>query len=262
MRVAKIAADRTIEEGGSAMSFESERAKFTAEHHALLFAWMVRELVNRVGEEKASPVIRKAVRAYGNQRGKRMALRAALNGHALSMLNYIVYGEWKAGKGEMITNIIEKKPHVRATVPRCPWYTAWERHNLTPYGRYYCLDVDRALVYGFNPELKLDIPNTKPEGAAECEFVFNGASLGAGGMLALLFRKLVRPGKSALMPWDYHTAHVYRALRDVFVEELGDVGRSAVEGALEVFARHYGGGAADAVRELATMDFGALPAKG
>ena len=52
------------------------REAFTAEHHALLFAWIARETIVRIGEEEAAPVIRVAVRLYGEQRGHRMALRA------------------------------------------------------------------------------------------------------------------------------------------------------------------------------------------
>jgi hypothetical protein len=242
------------------MSMDTVRKCFTAEHHALLFAWLVREIIGRAGERNASPVIRGAVRRYGMQRGRRMALRARRNGHDLSMLNYLVYGEWKAGKGEMVTNIAEKKPAVRAVVPRCPWHTAWKEQDLMPFGRYYCLDVDTALVRGFNPELKLELGAIKPDGAAECDFLFHGAALGPAGMARFLYRKLVMPGKSARMPWDYHAGHLCRTMGDELVAEFGVMGREAVDAALAEFARRYGEEAAAAVRGYGDTDFDRLPA--
>jgi hypothetical protein len=242
------------------MSSDSARSSFTAEYHALLFAWLVRELIARVGEQRASPVIRKAVREYGIQRGRRMALRARGNGHDLSMLNYLAYAEWKAGKGEMVTNIVEKKPQVRARLPRCCWHTAWKEYDLMQYGRYYCQEVDAALVYGFNPELKLEIAAIKPDGVEECDFFFHGATLGPINMLKFLFRKLVKPGKSALMPWDYHTGHIYKTVGDVFIAEFGEDGRKSVDAAMEQFIEKYGKDAAEVIAQFKNTDFNELTA--
>jgi len=241
------------------MSLETARKSFTAEHHALLFAWLVKELINRVGEDRASPVIRRAVREYGEQRGRRMALRATENGHDLSMLNYLVYVEWKAGKGEMVTNIVEKKPRVRAKIPRCCWHTAWKEHDLMRYGRYYCLDVDVSLVRGFNPDLKLDVNEIKPDGISECDFVFHGLALGPVEMIRFLYRKLIKPGKSVLMPWDYHTGHVYKTIGDAFTGEFEEKGRMAVEAAMGIFTDRYGKDAAEVVRRYRDADFNRLP---
>lgn len=86
------------------------REQFTARHHALLFAWMAREVVVRVGETTAAPVLRAAVRSYGEQRGHRMALRAQQDGQPLSMAVYLSYREWQAGAGEMQQTGV------------CPWH--------------------------------------------------------------------------------------------------------------------------------------------
>lgn len=241
------------------MSNETVRKGFTAEHHALLFAWMAREMIGRAGERDAAPVIRAAVQEYGMQRGRRMALRAKKNGHKRSMLNYLVYVEWQAGRGEMVTNVVEKRPAMRVKIPRCCWHTAWKKFDLVPYGRYYCLDVDLALVRGFNPDLKLELRDIKPDGALECDFIFHGAALGPREMLAFLYRKNVKPGKSVLMPWDYHTGHVYKTMGDAFSREFGGKGRDAADAALEEFSRHYGSGAAAVVRGFADTDFNVLP---
>ena len=64
---------------------------FTAQHHALLFTSISREVINNIGEKNGEKLIRKAVRKYGQQRGKRMALRAKKNGHDLTVANFVKF---------------------------------------------------------------------------------------------------------------------------------------------------------------------------
>ncbi len=74
--------------------------RLTATHHAPLFAWAARELCRAAGD-RGEGIVRRAVRRYGEQRGRRMALRAQADGHPLDMVHYMAYGEWRAEQGEM-----------------------------------------------------------------------------------------------------------------------------------------------------------------
>ena len=65
--------------------------EFTPTHHALMVAWISRAVVDAVGGDEGERIIRRAVVKYGNQRGRRMAMRAEANGHALTMANYFAY---------------------------------------------------------------------------------------------------------------------------------------------------------------------------
>ena len=47
---------------------------FSESSHAILFALIARQVVTRYGEEMGLPALRKAIRRYGEQRGRRMAL--------------------------------------------------------------------------------------------------------------------------------------------------------------------------------------------
>jgi len=42
------------------------RGLFAAGHHALLFAWIAREVIARVGESTAAPVLREATRLHAD----------------------------------------------------------------------------------------------------------------------------------------------------------------------------------------------------
>ena len=233
--------------------------EFTATHHVMLFAWMSRAVIERAGPERGEPLMRKAVRRYREQRGRRMALRAAQNGHALSMANFIAYGEWAAGEGEMAQEMVEKAPHARVLVHRRPWHQAWEANDLLPYGRPYCQEIDEALVRGFNPGLKLDVNSTRTNDGIPCEFVFHDASLTLPRLLALAYKKAVKPGKQAVMPWSYHLGHLFKTASEVIIQEPGETGREAVEAALAAFTAHYGEEAARIVPSYRSTDFDCLP---
>ena len=45
-------------------------------HHALLFTCISQSVILEIGEKDGGPVLRDAVKKYGEERGRRMALRA------------------------------------------------------------------------------------------------------------------------------------------------------------------------------------------
>lgn len=233
------------------MSRDEIREEFTATHHALLFAWISRAVIQYVGEEQGETIIRKAIRRYGEQRGRRMALSAQANGHTLSMANYMAYSEWRAGEDETEREMDGRALDARTLVYRCPWNKAWRDQNLIPYGRLYCLEIDEALVRGFNPELKLDVNSTLTNDAPYCEFVYHDANLATV--------KADAPGENTVMPWDYHLGHLRKTAGEVIIEELGHVGQEAINTALAEFAQCYGEGTAQIVAAYQDTDFNHLP---
>ncbi len=237
---------------------EEIRKSFTPTHHALLFGWLGRAVVQAVGHEQAEVILRKAVRRYASQRGRRMAQRAQRDGQALTMLNYMVYGEWRAGEGEMQADTLTAAPHLKMHVNRCPWSTAWRENDLLPYGRYYCMEVDEALVRSFNPELRLDVDETQSGGGECCDFTFFDANLTPENAQIMAQRKQAL-GNRVVMAWDYHTGHLYKTVTEVMTEELGAQGEEAARQALADFAQRYGEPAAQIVLEFLTVDFNRLP---
>lgn len=232
---------------------------FTATHHALMMAWISRAVVNAVGEKEGERIVRKAVAKYGDQRGRRMGMRAEANGHPLTMDNYLAYGEWKAEKGEMVMNILEKSPHARAHVLKCPWHKAWKENNLLPYGRFFCLEIDEALVKGFNGCLTLEINGTQTNGAEYCDFNFKDANLSPLRMLGIFWKKVVSPGKKAIMPWEYHVGHLYKTLGEVIAEELGDQAADIMSVSMKDFTDNYGEEAGRTVLSFKNTEFDRLP---
>jgi hypothetical protein len=228
--------------------------RLTETHHALLFAWMTRAIVRRAGRKKGEAAILKAVRCYGEQRGRRMALRTLAEGQELSMTNFLVFGEWRgseASKGQ--AEKFAAGPDVRSCVRICPWNSAWVDDNILPYGRLYCQEIDHALVRGYNPELELEVRQTLSNDGEPCEFVYHQASLEEAG------RKAIDLGEKAVMPWAYHCGHLYATFSQALIEEFGQVGREAVDEAMLEFATRFGDQAARLVHSYQDTDFDNLP---
>ena len=230
------------------------REAFTAEHHALLFAGIARETIALVGEGAAAPVLRAAVWRYGEQRGRRMALRAQEDGQPLSMATFLSYREWEVPAGEMQQTGVPWRGDLRVQVRRCCWATTWQREGLTEYGKYYCQEIDEALVHGFNPDLVIDVQGTRTNGSRMCQLVYHGAFEGT-----LIHEETQREQGRRMLPWSYHTAHLYATMNAVLQRELGPAGVTAVQAALEAFAKRFGAPMADAFVADAAADSGVLP---
>lgn len=225
-------------------------------------AWISRQVCQRVGPVKGELWVRKAIRRYGEERGSRMARRALSYGKELTMVNYLIFGEWSAAPGE-VQQRLEQNNHnnVRMLVERCPWHAAWMKQDLVEYGRLYCQEIDQALLRGFNPELHLDVHKTQTNDHQPCDFVYHGTPLNLSTNLALLIGKKLTPGKQVILPWEYHTGHLYKTMSDVLSVELGAVGREAAEAALAEFAAHFGAEAGQIVHSYLQTDFTSLPEK-
>ena len=229
--------------------------QFTASHHALFFACVAKSVIKETGEEKGEALIRKAVREYGEQRGKRMALRAEKFGYGLTMDNYFAFGEWEVTKSDMDFKLTEKNPHARLIVYKCPWYETWEQKNLLDYGQYFCKEIDAALVRGFNPSLVLEVNSTQTNDKKPCDFLFKDAGLSFFKLLGLAYKKKIRPGRKCIMPWEYHTGHLSKTLGEVIRQELVNKADEIMENALNDFAVYYGRKCIKILKKYQKTDF-------
>jgi len=229
--------------------------EFTASHHAILFASIAKSLIKDIGEDTAGNILRKAVRKYGEQRGRRMALRAKKYGHDLTMDNYFAYGEWEVPKGDMDFKFQEKNPHARMNVYKCPWYETWAKNDMLKYGQYFCQEIDNALVRGFNPSLVLEVSSTQTNDDKPCDFLFKDAGLSFLTILKLVYKKKIKPGKKVIMPWEYHCGHIYTTIGNVINQELGRKPDMILENALNDFATYFDEKCIEVIRQYKNIDF-------
>jgi len=241
------------------MSGTNKKHTFTAQHHALLFAGIAREVISLAGEKKGGNIMETAVEKYGRQRGKRMALRALKNGHGLTVADYFAYGEWEVPKGEMDLKFVKKNPDVCLNIFKCPWHSTWREHDLLEYGKYFCRKIDAALVHGFNPDLKIEINSTQTNGGDFCDFIFRDARLTLFKILGLAYKKKIRPGKDAVMPWEYHIGHLFKTTGEVIHQELGTHAQKIMETALAGFAHFSSKEHIEIIKTYVDIDFDKLP---
>jgi hypothetical protein len=231
----------------------------TEKHHALLYAWIVRETITRFGKERGEAAARAATRRYGEQRGRRMALRAQANGDVLNMTSYLTYGEWRSATPEGASEQREQGEHIYTLVTDCPWANAWQENGLTEYGRLYCQEIDEALARGFNPDLFVEVKQTLSNEGRPCDFVFHQAALPQGGTLAHVREKAASLTDQNVMPWEYHCGHLYKTFSETLGEQFGEEGRLVAEEALKAFGDRFGAQAAKALLAYRDTDFDRLP---
>jgi hypothetical protein len=241
------------------MKTKDQQDAFTEIHHALLFAWLGKAIIERTGEQRGEAIIRKVVQQYGVERGRRMALRAKAKKHVLSMVNYFGYSEYRITPGAMDMKIIKQSPHAKLWVSKCPWHNAWKANGLLPIGRFYCLEIDQALVRGFNPELQLEVIETLTTGAPQCEFIYHNADPTILNYILLGYRRAINPGAKVAMPWNYHVGHLFNAFEKAATEELGQYGQNAIEEGLAEFAHRYGKLALQRVISSRGADYESVP---
>lgn len=223
-----------------------EQGSLTARHHAMLFALISRSVIERIGVERGEELVRRVVRQYGEERGGRMALAALDDGQILSMASFLAYGEWRVGPDEEASERHVVGADVRSLVRRCPWHETWEAGDLMQYGRYYCLEIDAALVRGFNPALRLSVNRTLPNDGESCEFVFHDVG-----------ERVPRQGR--VRSWAYHMGHLYNTASAALAAELGDTGREVMGAAMAALAERYDQRAADTAMGYEDVDFTRLP---
>lgn len=241
------------------MVLEKSQAKFSEHHHAILFGLIAREIFERMGKGAGDRALRAAVRRYGEQRGRRMALRALAHGDELGMTNFLAYGEWRSGTGLGQNEISVEGAHIHMVVPRCPWALTWMEEDLSTYGRLYCQEIDQALMRGFNPDLIIDVNKTQTNDGEPCDFLYHQAALLLLDTLTYIQEKSTELASRTVMPWEYHCGHLYKTLGEVATDKLGDAGWEAVRAALDEFAARFGNGAAQVVLNYQKTDFDRLP---
>ena len=228
----------------------------SASHHAMLFAYVSEETVRAFGEAGEQALV-EAVRRYGYQRGRRMGMRADLDGIARNALSYVLYSEWECFPGQV--ERVDSQDHGRFCLQycRCPWYTEWSSAGMMEYGKYYCGHVDKAILEGFGAK-RGHLASCRIDGAETCDLLFEGPCCTQEAYEQLSAWKFLL-GHQAIMPWEYHVGHLYQALRNAIERRFAADGTRALRRALKRYVQQFGQTAGDLVLQYAELDFDVLP---
>ena len=227
--------------------------KLNEQHHAAIVLAFYRALRDEYGETGLL-AFSMAQRLYGEQRGRRMALRALRDGHKLGYTEYVAYSEWECTP-EFFDVTMDARPGcVDECVTRCPWADVFRAAGEPECGERYCADIDRSIVRGFNPELRLDLDETQHSGGA-CRFHFRDE-----GVTPDLFESgdALKKGET-ILPFTYHCAHVWRAYCDIISDVFGDAGCTLISHVRGDLHKAYGDAFFKALDTFSEMDFNRLP---
>ena len=232
-------------------------AEYNALHHALLYSYIVKAVMDEVGKEAGEKTVEAATKNYGNSRGRRMAMRCDADGFRHDVVGYTTYGEWRQTTG----NPSKGAKDLTAEVPYsssngCPWYDAWAEEGHMEYGRYYCLFVDEALGEGFFGErpMRLVTKGTRSNGAEECLFIFTGGSYTAEDVEEGR-KQAEKLGTKALRGWEFHMGHLYYELEKQIRKDWPSQADKILNTACDALDKRFGDGFSAMVKQNAKQDF-------
>lgn len=224
------------------------------EHHAILFALLSKSAITLAGEAGKEAIL-KGMTKYGNERGARMAKNALANGDDLTTMTNQAYGEWKPDyAGQMDFGTIHTEPTLQTYIAKCAWCDAWKKHNLTEYGKYYCVNVDNAVYQGFRSDFVCTPTTTALSwGGERCEFDW-GHPL-TSDEVTLLAEKKKALGTNCMRDFNFHTAHLLHTVGNTLKEELGETGELAVQKGIEEYIEKFGQEYFDVLGEINHAEF-------
>lgn len=218
---------------------ENKSVTCKIEHHAMLFAFLAKHAIRLCGE-KGKEAILSGMTAYGNERGARMAANALARGDGLNTMTNQAYGEWGPDyDGQMEFGQLRTEPTLQTYIAKCAWCDAWKKHNITEYGKYYCVNIDNAVYQGFRPDFVCTPTKTSLSwGGSRCEFDW-GHPLSPEDV-KMLAEKKKELGTSCMKDFNFHTAHLKHTLCKTLADTLGDDGQEAVRLALRDYSDTFG----------------------
>lgn len=210
---------------------------FTVEHHAVLYALFVKQILLH-DPERGEERVREATWRYGRERGERMAAEALKHGDPLTSAYYTIYGELPLSTGPSRSESCIDGPRYTTSVYGCGWLDAWEKYGLKEYGARYCDVIDESVYTGFNPELKLSVESRLSRGDGVCRFDW-----GEGIPEEEVRRCMERAaglGNSFRKGFLFHTARILAVFGGYLEEIYGNAGCEMKEQAKEEFTRLFG----------------------
>lgn len=153
-------------------------------------------------EAQVKPLFLRCVQQYGEERGRRMAMRALRMGYELNFNAYQACGEWMSTRPELSdSRAAEPVPGMSHTRNyHCLWCERFRERDASDVGRIYCSEIDRSIVRGFNPDMHFELRGFAHDGDC-CDFVFGPCDPAL---------QLARPD-GGVKDFLFHCAHTYHS---------------------------------------------------
>jgi hypothetical protein len=134
-----------------------------------LYWYLAHETLARFGAE-GEACVRRAVRNFGRDRGKRLRARHEREGREINLVTLFTYGDLPRDP-RFRRELHSLTPHERISdTLRCPYFEVWERHGDVYVGRLYCEEVHHAMWMSYDPRIEVNLEKTLTKGNERCEF--------------------------------------------------------------------------------------------
>ncbi len=136
---------------------------------ALLYYFMSKKIIERLGEEEGKALIKDAVWQYGSYCGQQVARAVQAMGLELTPENFgkapdLPSRGWRSKNA----TLPDGKEQHQTTL--CPLAVTWQELGFEDIGRIYCY-VDQSKAEGYNPEIECVHLHNVLDGDAFCEIV-------------------------------------------------------------------------------------------
>ncbi len=133
---------------------------------ARLFCKLTEEVASRFGESGKETIIN-AVKKFGERRGNEIAEIVKSLGKELTLKNYFIYSTFDAGETTKYkVNIVDG--NVELIIRECVFCDGCKDWDKLEYGKIYCDYIDEAILKGYNPNLKIEVPSILTHGDKHC----------------------------------------------------------------------------------------------
>lgn len=195
-----------------------QKILLTETHHGGILVAFYKTLMETCGRQQGYDTFMTAARAYGERRGRRMAMRAVRDGNPLDMTSYFAYGEMMFNSdGLRDPGTYEVTPgtvHERQT--DCWWAREFKAMGCLECGVDYCAEIDGSVIRGFNPTLGFARTQNMHLNSS-CDFYYYGPEVAEGFMET--YGNRLRSGEVVKLPLAFHCADVY----DMYCHVIGQI---------------------------------------
>ncbi|MFS0575992.1 L-2-amino-thiazoline-4-carboxylic acid hydrolase [Sporosarcina sp. 179-K 3D1 HS] len=121
---------------------------------AKLFAHIAKAMVETFGKEEGERVMMDSVGAFGEERGRDIARRAAAVGKPNTMENYL--SNYDMGRSELFEYETTFHPtEIEQSFTKCAFAEQWKKDGMEDYGILYCHMIDPSIAKGYNPNFEV-----------------------------------------------------------------------------------------------------------
>lgn len=220
---------------------------FNEEVHARIVVAFYRAMERHIGDgERMLRLFDKCTQQYGEERGRRMALRALRAGYPLNYNAYRACGEWRfTDPGRSRINVVSTSEGVyHYQCLTCPWRDSFEAAGAHDVACRYCTEIDRSIARGFNPDLQYRLDGHMHD-RGRCDFTFGPYDDGV---------TLPAP-EGAVLPFEYHCAHVFFTFFHTVEMVCGGQALPLLTDACADLAGCYGSDFLSALLSMRSIDF-------